>query len=91
VTVDEAVARAFDRAAGVCECIGGGCLSLTHRPGVNRCAAALSAFGTTAFFAVSRFADRTDPENLYAVCGACAENPRRQGQRVPVPQTPPAV
>jgi hypothetical protein len=85
LTVDEALVLAFERAAGFCECIGGGCPSLTHRPGVNRCASLLGAIEATSYFTVSRFADRTDPENLCAVCSACAESPRRQGQRVPAP------
>jgi len=82
VTDTEVLAAAFERAAGVCECIGGGCPALTHRPGVNRCSAPLRSTLTTSFFTVARFADRTDPENIYAVCPACAENPRRHAQRV---------
>jgi hypothetical protein len=88
VTDAEALALAFERAAGVCECIGGGCPALTHRPGVNRCSAPLRAAHATAFFTVARFADRTNPENIFAVCPACAENPRRHAQRLPSPTAP---
>jgi hypothetical protein len=84
VTIEEALSAAYDRAAGVCECIGGGCPSRTHRPGVNRCSAPLRTFASTCFFAAARFADRTDPENIYAVCRNCADSPRRQGQRIPL-------
>ena len=82
LTEDEALAAAFARAEGTCECIGGGCPSLTHRPGVNRCSSILNAVATTAFLAASRFADLTDPENIIAFCSACAESPRRQSQRI---------
>ncbi len=91
MTTDEALATAYARADGFCECIGGGCPSLTHRPGVNRCASTLGLLHNAFFFTVSRFADRTDPENLAVVCAACAESPRRQGQRLPSPLPPAAV
>lgn len=89
MTDDEALALAFERAAGVCECIGGGCPSLTHRPGVNRCSAPLRAAYATSFFMVARFADRSDPESIYAVCRPCAESPRRKGKQIPGPRPPP--
>jgi hypothetical protein len=82
VTDEDALGFAFERAAGFCECIGGGCPSLTHRPGVNRCAAPLGSLATASFFTAARFADRTDPDNIYAVCTACAESPRRHGKRL---------
>jgi hypothetical protein len=88
VNEDEALAAAFARAGGTCECIGGGCPSLTHRPGVNRCSAGLNAIETTAFLAASRFADRSDPENIVALCTACAESPSRQSRRISAPPTP---
>jgi hypothetical protein len=85
VTDAQALAAAFARAGGTCECIGGGCPSLSHRPGINRCSTPLHAVHTTSFFSISRFADRSDPENITAVCAACAESPRRQGQRIAAP------
>jgi len=77
-----ALATAFDRAAGVCECIGGGCPALTHRPGVNRCFGTLNGRASAFFFTVARFADRTDPENIMVLCAMCAENPRKNAERI---------
>ncbi len=79
---DRAIAAAFERAAGVCECIGGGCPALTHRPGVNRCFGTLRGRDTSFFFTVARFADRTDPENIIVLCSTCAENPRKNAERI---------
>jgi hypothetical protein len=83
----EILTLAFERAAGVCECIGGGCPSFTHRPGVNRCSEWLRTVHMVSFFAVSRFADLTDPDNIAALCSACGENPRRAGHRLTVPRS----
>jgi hypothetical protein len=55
---------------------------------VNRCSSLLRP-ETMSFFAVSRFADRTDPDNVYALCPACAANPRRAGHRISAPASDP--
>ena len=82
MTNPDALALAFERAGGVCECIGGGCPALTHRPDINRCFGALRNRESTFFFTVRRFADRTDSENIVAICASCAESPRKNTERV---------
>lgn len=82
MTNPDALAKAFERAGNVCECIGGGCPSLTHRPDINRCFGVLSSRETTFFFTVRRFADRSDPDNIIAVCPSCAESPRKNTERI---------
>ena len=84
VVFPEVLAAAFERANGICECIGGGCPALSHRPDVNRCFAVLRSFETCHFFTVRRFVDRTDPENIVALCAACAESPRKSAERIAV-------
>lgn len=91
MTDPDAITLAYERARGVCECIGGGCPALTHRPGVNRCFGVLRNRDTTFFFTVARFADRTNPENIEAICTACAESPRKNSERIVVAPTPSGI
>ncbi len=82
MTERDALELAYARAAGFCECIGGGCRAITHQPGVNRCTAPLALIDSATFFVIAPFADRSDPENVLALCSACAESPRRRGRRI---------
>jgi hypothetical protein len=91
VTISEALAAAFERSEGTCECIGGGCPALSHRPDVNRCFGSLRSIEHTFFFTAARFADRTDPANLVAMCAACGATPRKNAERVLDPSVTPVL
>lgn len=85
MTIPDALATALSRAAGVCECIGGGCPALTHRPDVNRCFGTIRSRETAHFFTARRFGDRNDPDDIVVLCPLCAESPRKNSERILAP------